>query len=228
MTNIKITDKAGVTLKTAGKYCSEDIDVTIDESLLGGGGLDLTLPPVSNVAVSNGGVLTFTASDTSELKEYNPVISYLVDVNGNELTTRNTSLNIFSYLIEGENTITITAKATLTINTESNEIQETIQYEIPAEPVTVVLETTLPKELDSSSAAAVGTNIYLFGGYTPNTVSLTDILKFDSTSETITTLSAVLPSGRRCGAVAAVNTNAYLFGGYGGSYLNQIIKVKNL
>lgn len=37
MTNIKITDKAGVTLKTAGKYCSEDIGVTIDESLLGGG-----------------------------------------------------------------------------------------------------------------------------------------------------------------------------------------------
>lgn len=31
---LKITDKAGVTLKTAGKYCSEDIDVTIDESLL--------------------------------------------------------------------------------------------------------------------------------------------------------------------------------------------------
>lgn len=36
MTNIKITDKAGVTLKTAGKYCPEDIGVIIDESLLGG------------------------------------------------------------------------------------------------------------------------------------------------------------------------------------------------
>ena len=34
---LKITDKAGIVLKTAGKYCSEDIDVTIDESLLGGG-----------------------------------------------------------------------------------------------------------------------------------------------------------------------------------------------
>ena len=34
---LKITDKPGVTLKTAGKYCSEDIGVTIDESLLGGG-----------------------------------------------------------------------------------------------------------------------------------------------------------------------------------------------
>lgn len=38
MTEIKITDKAGVTLKTAGKYCSEDISVTIDESLFDGSG----------------------------------------------------------------------------------------------------------------------------------------------------------------------------------------------
>jgi hypothetical protein len=34
MIEIKITDKSGVTLKTAGKYCPEDIAVTIDENLL--------------------------------------------------------------------------------------------------------------------------------------------------------------------------------------------------
>lgn len=35
MPNIKITNKDGVTLKTAGKYCADDIAVTVDESLLG-------------------------------------------------------------------------------------------------------------------------------------------------------------------------------------------------
>lgn len=33
--NIKIVNKNGVTLRTEGKYCSEDINVTIDPSLLG-------------------------------------------------------------------------------------------------------------------------------------------------------------------------------------------------
>lgn len=35
--NIKIIDKNGVTLKTKGKYCKEDISVAVDESILGGG-----------------------------------------------------------------------------------------------------------------------------------------------------------------------------------------------
>lgn len=35
--NIKIIDKNGVTLKTKGKYCPEDISVSVDESILGGG-----------------------------------------------------------------------------------------------------------------------------------------------------------------------------------------------
>lgn len=35
--NIKIIDKNGVTLKTKGKYCKEDISVSVDESLMGGG-----------------------------------------------------------------------------------------------------------------------------------------------------------------------------------------------
>ena len=36
--DIKILDANGITLKTAGKYCSEDIKVTVDNSLLGSGG----------------------------------------------------------------------------------------------------------------------------------------------------------------------------------------------
>lgn len=41
--NIKILNKQGVTLLTAGKYCAEDIAVTIDESLLGSSGSPIEL-----------------------------------------------------------------------------------------------------------------------------------------------------------------------------------------
>lgn len=40
---IKITNKDGVTLLTNGKYCAEDIAVTIDESLLGSNGSPIEL-----------------------------------------------------------------------------------------------------------------------------------------------------------------------------------------
>ena len=45
--NIKITNKEGITLKTKGKYCTEDISVAVDESLLGGEGA-ISGTPVSN------------------------------------------------------------------------------------------------------------------------------------------------------------------------------------
>lgn len=40
--NIKITDANGITLKTADKYVTEDISVSIDESLLGSDTSDAT------------------------------------------------------------------------------------------------------------------------------------------------------------------------------------------
>ena len=41
--NIKITDKNGIILKTAKKYCPEDISITLDEDL-GGKSASITVP----------------------------------------------------------------------------------------------------------------------------------------------------------------------------------------
>lgn len=71
MTEIKITDKAGVTLKTAGKYCPEDIGVTIDESLLGGGSggiegiIEANALPKHKHAVPNNGYVEKVYFNTS-------------------------------------------------------------------------------------------------------------------------------------------------------------------
>lgn len=107
--NIKITSKDGLTLKTKGKYVREDISVAVDESLMGG---NIEIPPVSNLVV-NEGVVSWTAPDITDLAEYTPTISYIVNINGNELETSNTSCYIDSYYIDGTNIISVKVKLLL-------------------------------------------------------------------------------------------------------------------
>jgi hypothetical protein len=51
--NIKIIDKNGVTLKTKGKYCTEDISVAVDDSLMG-------ITPSGTYQVTNNGEYDIT------------------------------------------------------------------------------------------------------------------------------------------------------------------------
>jgi N-acetylneuraminic acid mutarotase len=89
---------------------------------------------------------------------------------------------------------------------------------------TTILNSVLPRVLTNVPAGVVDTNIYLFGGYSMPTFYNT-ILRFDTVSETITTLSATLPAGRMpAGLSAKIATNAYVFG----DNTNAIIKISNL
>ena len=82
--------------------------------------------------------------------------------------------------------------------------------------------TTLPTVTTGIGTAAVGTKIYLFGGYNSNG-RLNTIQVFDTTNNTIQTLSTTLPSEAESIGTAAVGTKIYLFGGYrSGGYLNTI------
>ena len=63
------------------------------------------------------------------------------------------------------------------------------------------------------AAAAVGTKIYLFGG--SDNSALNTIQVFDTTNNTIQTLSTTLPTASSNIAAAAVGTKIYLFGGSG-------------
>ena len=60
-----------------------------------GGSGEITIPSVSNLQVSEKGIATWTAPDITSLAAYNPAISYLVSVNGNEaIETNDTTLNL--------------------------------------------------------------------------------------------------------------------------------------
>ena len=74
------------------------------------------------------------------------------------------------------------------------------------------------------AAAAVGTDIYLFGGYNNRSAKLNTIYKFSTTSNQITTLSTTLPTAVYGIEAAAVGTDIYLFGGYDSNFSNKIYK----
>ena len=88
------------------------------------------------------------------------------------------------------------------------------------------LPTTLPTVAQSIGVASVSTKIYLFGGNKASSADdrLNTIQVFDTTNNTISTLSTTLPTAADGIGVASVSTKIYLFGGGGGAsnYLNTI------
>lgn len=70
--------------------------------------------------------------------------------------------------------------------------------------------------------AAVGTKVYLFGGYAAGRVNT--IQEFDAETKTITTLSTTLPYAANSITCVAVGSKIYLFGGYNGNPLNKILE----
>lgn len=79
------------------------------------------------------------------------------------------------------------------------------------------LSAKLPSGTGYIAAAAVGTKIYLFGGYTSFTINKAEYLDrinvFDTETNTISTLDTKLPTAARGIAASAVGDKVYLFGG---------------
>ena len=150
----------------------------------GGSSEGVTIPPISNLVISEIGVASWNGPDISSLKEYNPIISYIVNVNGTEVEVDFTKVNISSLLSSGLNNINVKTKAIL--NKNSNVNNGSIEISSSVEAI-VTLGTKLPSSVSNISSISYGTDIYLFEG------NKNVIRKFDSSSETITTLSTTLP-----------------------------------
>ena len=87
---------------------------------MGGGSGEITIPSVTNLVVSEKGVATWSAPDITSLASYNPVISYLVSVNGNEaIETNDTTLSLKLVLQDGSNIVSVVVKALLTNNEDT-------------------------------------------------------------------------------------------------------------
>jgi len=95
-----------------------------------------------------------------------------------------------------------------------------------------ILSTRLPTILHNMTSGVVGTKIYLFGGKadeSSGSVNSNKIYRFDTTTETITTLSTTLPDVIYRMASGVVGTKIYIFGGAtdvsgGSNYSNKIYR----
>ena len=179
----------------------------------------VVIPMVTDLVVSQEGIATWTAPDITSLAEYNPVISYLVSVNSKEaIETSDTTLNLKTSLDNETNNISIIVKAILTNNKDTS---TTIEYSKPGTITT--LSTGLPNARFDTSAAAVGTDIYICGGHN-QWGEIKQILKFDTTTKIITTPIGTLSSGVSGTSAAAVGNNIYIFGGNDGSNFFDLIQ----
>jgi hypothetical protein len=74
-----------------------------------------------------------------------------------------------------------------------------------------VLDSVLPSPLITATCAAVGTDIYLFGGYNGSSSSKA-IYSFDSVTKMVTTLPTIFERGKSNLTCAAIGADIYLFG----------------
>ena len=93
--------------------------------------------------------------------------------------------------------------------------------ELATEP-TVETVAALPNPKAGGSSATVGTDCYIFCGRTDSRYSsvTNQIVKFDTISQTVTTLNATLGRSLARISSAAVDTNCYTFGGQGANSYN--------
>ena len=120
----------------------------------------IKIPSVSNLNVDEWGDLTFVEPDYSKLAEYNPTISYIVDVNGASFETPYNNVNLLHLLVEGENTVGVTVKAVL--KDFSSDTSENIMFSIPqyTNPTLFTLEATTVDNVNGYKITAYnGTDI---------------------------------------------------------------------
>ena len=101
----------------------------------------------------------------------------------------------------------------------TNTIQE---YQDYGSNFSITTVGTMPVAAYGQAGDRVGTDIYLFGGYT-SAGALSTIYKYDTTTDTMTTLAATLPVAMMGMNAVAIGTNIFLFGGWKSGGLNNII-----
>ena len=185
----------------------------------------ITIPQVSNIVLNENGTISFDAPNITDLEEYSPVISYIVNVNGRTFTTtENTNINVFNYLVDGTNSISVTVKAVLTMSSDAKTTSASY-----SRPVTDLYQAavSLPLKLANVAAVSVDNKTYIFGGCRFENSAFTrvkTIYRLDATTDVLTTLEATTVQVMEGIAAVAVGKVIYLFGGKGDSGSYNVIQ----
>ena len=226
---IELINADGITLKTKDKYCSEDIDitpklqtktttvngkVTPDENYIG-------LKEVT-VNVRGGGELNIAYGDTAPedtsklwIKSEKPSnISFPIEWTPEQIAEEGGVTDtgaILPYASGGISTAIVGTDIYLAnIPLSANDHRVAV-----FNPVSNTVRCLLKFIINNrTAAAAVGTKIYLFGGYGYSS-AVNTIQVLDTTTETVQTLSVKLPTAGSSISSIAIGTKIYLFGGDG-------------
>lgn len=199
-----------------GEYTKDHIYQVVDENgtlTIKDLSMGIALPPVTNINLSSGGVLYWDKPDMSNIDSNFTFISisYEIEFNGASFTSDKENVNVYSNIVEGENTASVKAIGVFKFNVNNKEQEVLLEYTTPQELAIFILGEKLPTGRSNSFSALVGTNAYVFGGR--NSSYLREILKFDASTETITILETKLPDASECALSIAVGSAIYIFGG---------------
>ena len=203
------------TLRCEGKKMTTNVVVTVPEPAQteSGEGAALNLAFGDTAPEDTGKLWVKTAEPLSVEVKLN------ADVTGNDgLLSGIAAIQTAAY---GIGTAAVGTKVYLfggrigTTSTNSNSYNSSIRVFDTETGTVETLSTTLPNKAEGIAAAAVGTKIYLFGGYyySSGEVYSSAIRVFHTETGTVETLSTVLPKGAYNMGAAAVGTKIYLFGG---------------
>lgn len=174
------------------------------------------IPTVSNIKLSDKGILTFDVVDASNFEQFVPSVKYLIDVNGNTITTETNEYYVRPYLLDGENKISISTIMTLT----HSDGRKSYHFSKPAAEL-FTLDVQLTYGLSNFGITSLNNKAYIFGGvYTASGSTTNSIIEFDADTKTIKNLSSVninpvrLPAPIYGISAIAFNDKIYLFGGY--------------
>lgn len=172
--------------------------------------LNFEFGSVENVAVNEYGVITWDALDVSKYTDYNPTVSYIVDINGNKNTVTTTTYNGISYLVEGQNTIKITGKIVFNFTKNGTDKVEVVQFTMPTNVIYIKsLDFNQGSYVEYGPASAVYNNkIYRFGGSNASYVHIINPI-----DKTVSRISNVFSSYHNGGGAVTYNGYIYLFGG---------------
>lgn len=173
------------------------------------------IPTVSNIKLSDKGILTFDVVDASNFEQFVPSVKYLIDVNGYTITTETNEYFARPYLLDGENKISVSTIMTLT----HSDGRKSYHFSKPVAEL-FTLDVQLNYGLSNFGIISLNNKAYIFGGtYTASAIgsasTTNSIMEFDADTKTIKYLSGVsLPDPIYGISAIAFNDKIYLFGGY--------------
>lgn len=178
---------------------------------------DFQIPTVSNIKLSDKGLLTYDFVDIKKFEQFVPEVKYLINVNDNIITTESNEYFVRQYLLDGENKISVATILTLT----HSDGRKTYHYSKPAVEL-ITLDTKLIHGTRNIAIASLNNKAYLMGGSQTGASSSSassSIYVFDATTKTISIAGGSsswisLPYTMYGGFGIGFNNKVYLFGGY--------------